>query len=99
MCIIIHTHYNYDMHAIAAVSLGLQPVVIENVMEGDELRTDVRAIEMHLKRLGPENVVCVLTTTSCFAPRGCDRWKKEESIWQLYCPCSFNTEFVFSPSL
>ena len=62
-----------DRHTIAVAFLGLQPVVIENVVEGDELRTDIGAIEIHLKRLGPENVVCVLTTTSCFAPRGCDR--------------------------
>jgi len=48
-------------------------VVVENVVEGDELRTDVQTVEEELRRLGPEKVVCVLTTTSCFAPRACDK--------------------------
>lgn len=52
---------------------GFQPVVIENVLEGDELRTDVGAVEEQIQRLGPELVACVLTTTSCFAPRAYDK--------------------------
>jgi hypothetical protein len=48
-------------------------VVVENIIEGDELRTDVAAIAAHIERLGPECVACVVTTTSCFAPRGADR--------------------------
>ncbi len=54
-------------------SVGLEPVVIENVLEGDELRTDVKRLESVLYSLGPDNVLCVLTTTSCFAPRAPDR--------------------------
>ncbi len=52
---------------------GLEPVVVENVLEGDELRTDLCAMEKCMTDLGAENVLCVLTTTSCFAPRGLDR--------------------------
>ena len=59
---------------ICCVPPGYEPVVVENVLEGDELRTDVRAMEEQLQRLGHENVACVLTTTSCFAPRGLDRY-------------------------
>merc|ERR1712007_78350 len=33
------------------------------------LKTDVKAIEAKILELGAENVVCVLTTTSTFAPR------------------------------
>lgn len=46
--------------------------MVENLVEGDELRTDVAAIAAHVERLGPENVACIITTTSCFAPRGAD---------------------------
>ena len=46
---------------------------MENVLEGDELRTDLKQLESVLYDIGPENVVCVLTTTSCFAPRAPDR--------------------------
>lgn len=55
------------------VSIGFKPVVIENVLEGDELRTDVREVEEQIQRLGPDSVACVLTTTSCFAPRAYDK--------------------------
>ena len=52
---------------------GLEPVVVENVLEGDELRTDLPQLEASLKEVGPDNVVCVMTTTSCFAPRAHDK--------------------------
>ena len=53
--------------------VGLEVVVVENLLEGEELRTDVDRIEAELARLGPDKVVCVLTTSSCFAPRTPDR--------------------------
>ena len=48
-------------------------MVVENVVEGDELRTDLAAIAAHIERLGPDQVACVITTTSCFAPCAADR--------------------------
>jgi O-phospho-L-seryl-tRNASec:L-selenocysteinyl-tRNA synthase len=55
------------------VSAGFQPEVVENVLEGDELRTDVIAVEEQIRNLGAETVACVFTTTSCFAPRAYDK--------------------------
>ena len=46
---------------------------MENILEGDELRTDVEAVEEEIQRLGPDTVACVFSTTSCFAPRACDK--------------------------
>ncbi|ETV89171.1 O-phosphoseryl-tRNA(Sec) selenium transferase [Aphanomyces astaci] len=57
----------------AMVTAGLEPVVVENVLVGDELRTDLEALEAKIVELGAENILCVLSTTSCFAPRGYDR--------------------------
>ncbi len=57
----------------AITAAGLTPVPIANVREGDELRTDVAAIGEAIERLGNDAVLCVLTTTSCFAPRAVDR--------------------------
>ena len=37
------------------------------------LRTDLDAIEGKITELGSDNVACVLTTTSCFAPRAIDK--------------------------
>lgn len=48
-------------------------MVIENVLEGDELRTDLKAVEAKVQELGPDYVLCVHSTTSCFAPRVPDR--------------------------
>lgn len=48
-------------------------MVIENILEGDELRTDLEAVEKKIEELGAENVLCVHSTTSCFAPRVPDR--------------------------
>lgn len=50
-------------------------MVVENVVEGDELRTDLGAVERKIDELGAENVLCIHSTTSCFAPRVPDRYK------------------------
>ena len=55
------------------VSAGFIPLIIENKLEGDELRTDLAAIEREVERVGADSVLCIHTTTSCFAPRVPDR--------------------------
>ena len=55
------------------ISAGYQPLIIENRLEGDELRTDVDAIEQIMKEYDTDEILCVHTTTSCFAPRVPDR--------------------------
>lgn len=42
------------------------------ILEGDELRTDMPLLRSEIERLSPEKIVCIVTTTSCFAPRGAD---------------------------
>lgn len=49
-------------------------MVVENVLEGEELRTNLEAVEQKIQELGAENVLCVHSTTSCFAPRVPDRY-------------------------
>lgn len=57
----------------AVVSAGLEPVVIQNLLLGDQLSTDLDAIVAQIETLGAANIVCVVSTTSCFAPRGADK--------------------------
>lgn len=57
----------------AVLAAGLQLLVVPNALEGDELRTDVAALERAIERVGGDHVLCVLSTTSCFAARGADR--------------------------
>ena len=53
----------------AILTAGLEPLVIENLIEGDALTTDTDKIKQVIEEVGAENVLCVLSTTSCFAPR------------------------------
>ncbi len=52
---------------------GLQLLVVPLALEGDQLRTDVPAVRAAIAGVGADAVVCVLSTASCFAPRGADR--------------------------
>jgi O-phospho-L-seryl-tRNASec:L-selenocysteinyl-tRNA synthase len=63
-------------------SAGLTPIVIENIENykqdsetdnKDALTTNLEALERKINELGAENILCVLSTTSCFAPRLPDR--------------------------
>lgn len=51
---------------------GLIPVIIDTVKCNDQLVTNTCLIEKRIKEIGSENIVCVMSTTSCFAPRACD---------------------------
>lgn len=41
-------------------------------MDGECLKTDMDAVLHAIKSYGPEAIAAVLTTTSCFSPRGID---------------------------
>ena len=54
---------------------GLQPSIVQLVVaeQSDALVTDVAAVERRIEELGGASaVLCVLSVTSCFAPRGAD---------------------------
>eukprot|EP01137_Pigoraptor_chileana_P035385 Opistho-2@29300 len=58
----------------AILAAGLVPLSVSCVLEGDELRTDIRGIEAAIEAAGgPSLVACIITTTSCFAPRAPDK--------------------------
>lgn len=59
----------------AIVTAGYIPIIVDLVKVNDELRTDKQRIEREiLAQLpgGPDEVLAVITTTSCFAPRAAD---------------------------
>ncbi|XP_035671744.1 O-phosphoseryl-tRNA(Sec) selenium transferase-like [Branchiostoma floridae] len=68
----------------AIKTAGFEAVVIENRLEGDELRTDLAAVEDKLQELGADNVLCVYSTTSCFAPRVPDRLEELAVLCKKY---------------
>ena len=57
----------------AVAAAGCTPLVVESLLEGDELRTNVAGVRARIEEVGAEHVLCVLSTTSCFAPRGVDK--------------------------
>ena len=56
--------------------------------------TDVEGVRAAVDRCGAENVLCVVTTTSCFAPRLPDKVKglRSEAKSRLRTECCSETE-------
>ena len=54
------------------LTAGFEPIIVDPILRKDELVTDTGKIEKTLKDVDPELIACVMTTTSCFAPRACD---------------------------
>lgn len=54
------------------VTANLVPIIVDTVRNEDELSTDIPEFENQINKLGVHNIVCIISTTSCFAPRGCD---------------------------
>jgi len=68
------------------ITLGLETIIIENTLEGDECRTDLNAIQEAIETHGGDNgeeILCILTTSSCFAPRAPDRLAEVARICKI----------------
>lgn len=57
----------------AICTCGLTPIVIPNIIKDDEIVTNVEALEAAISNNGPESILCVLSTASCFVPRIADK--------------------------
>ena len=55
------------------LTANLKPLVIQPVVNGDELTTNLEAIKAAINEKGADKVLCVFSTTSCFAPRAPDQ--------------------------
>ena len=62
---------NLSMQAISLAGLTL--LCIPNVLDGDQLSTDIDAIMQAIKEHTPKKILAIVTPTSCFAPRAADR--------------------------
>lgn len=55
------------------LTAGLSPILVDNVLEKDgSMETDVAGVAKLLSKYG-DRVLCILSTTSCFAPRQPDK--------------------------
>lgn len=76
-----HFALNIFVYACKAIiSAGFKPIIIENVLEGDELRTDLDAVRRSIEDVGKSKILCVYTTTSCFAPRVPDKYDYQKFL-------------------
>ncbi|UYV60801.1 SEPSECS [Cordylochernes scorpioides] len=55
-----------------SLTAGFELVVVEPLREGDELHTNLPRLTELLQSMDPGSVACILSTTSCFAPRAPD---------------------------
>ncbi|EDV47913.2 O-phosphoseryl-tRNA(Sec) selenium transferase [Drosophila erecta] len=70
----------------AITAAGLEPVVIPCLIQGEALDTNVDLFREKIKSLGVESILCLYTTTSCFAPRNSDdiaEVSKLSKQWQI----------------
>ena len=56
----------------SVIAAGYIPVIIENELDGDELRTDLKGLEEKINELGVDDIACIFSVTSVFAPRSPD---------------------------
>eukprot|EP00039_Didymoeca_costata_P007386 m.99126 g.99126 ORF g.99126 m.99126 type:complete len:473 (-) comp13666_c0_seq3:83-1501(-) len=56
----------------AICSAGLTPVIIPNKLVGDEIQTNMDELSKICKQYHPDEILCILSTVSCFAPRAPD---------------------------
>ena len=54
------------------LTANLEPIIIEQKEHESYLRTDLSEFEKQIARVKPDEICCVISTTSCFAPRAID---------------------------
>ncbi len=56
--------------------------------EGDQLVTDLPALAAKVSELGAETIACIVSTTSCFAPRAPDDVVGVAKLWAAALRCA-----------
>jgi O-phospho-L-seryl-tRNASec:L-selenocysteinyl-tRNA synthase len=55
------------------VAANLEPLIVNNLIEGDQVITNLPLLSQIIEEKGADNILCVLSTTSCFSPRSPDK--------------------------
>lgn len=67
------------------LTAGLVPIIIPNTLVDDEISTNIPFLTHVMETTPPEEVLCVLSTTSCFAPRRPDKIDIISKLCQEKC--------------
>jgi O-phospho-L-seryl-tRNASec:L-selenocysteinyl-tRNA synthase len=69
----------------SVLAAGYTLIIVENKIENEyEIRTDLEAVESKILELKAENIACVFSTSSCFAPRSPDRVEELAVLCKKY---------------
>ena len=66
------------------LAVNLEPIIIEQILDSQYLQTNVNEFEKQIEQLHPDQICCIISTTSCFAPRAIDNIASLSQLCQKY---------------
>ena len=66
------------------LTANLEPIIIEQVKNNDYLQTDLNEFERQIQQINSNEICCIISTTSCFAPRAIDNIQCLSNLCQTY---------------
>lgn len=66
------------------LTANLDPIIIEQIFENEYLQTNVNEFEKQIEQLHPDQICCIISTTSCFAPRAIDNVQRLSQLCQTH---------------
>jgi O-phospho-L-seryl-tRNASec:L-selenocysteinyl-tRNA synthase len=68
------------------LTANLEPIIIEQIenVDNNYLQTNVSEFEKQIQQLNPDEICCIISTTSCFAPRAIDNVQSLGNLCQKY---------------
>ena len=66
------------------ITAGLTPLVVDNIIVNGQMQTNIAHIQELLEKYG-EEILCVMSTTSCFAPRQPDLIDEIARLCKKHC--------------
>lgn len=66
------------------LTANLEPIIIEQIEIDNYLQTNLNEFEKQIEKLTPNEICCIISTTSCFAPRAIDNIQDISQLCQKY---------------
>ncbi|CAF3013318.1 unnamed protein product [Rotaria socialis] len=66
------------------LTANLEPIIIEQIENNNYLQTNVDEFEKQIHKFNPHEICCIISTTSCFAPRAIDNVQQISNLCQKY---------------
>ncbi|CAF1214136.1 unnamed protein product [Adineta steineri] len=66
------------------LTANLEPIIIEQIENNNYLQTNINEFEKQIQQLNPNDICCIISTTSCFAPRAIDNIQSLSNLCETY---------------